>query len=84
MRRAAGKDQRRLLLRGIRPSTSVDFVELYVENTLGLTLEEYELCFPPARDSVLIQLGQPLTQGNSSESPTTVSRSFHHWLLVLF
>lgn len=65
VRKAACKDRRRLLLRGTGPSTSVDLIELYVENTLGLSLDEYGLHFPPARDSVLIQLRQPLSQGES-------------------
>lgn len=69
VRKAACKDRCRLLLRGFSPSTSVDFLELYVENSLGLNLEEYELYFPPARDSVLIQLRQPLSQGDSSQNP---------------
>lgn len=71
VRKSACKDQCRLLLRGFVPSTSVDVIELYVENTLGLKLEDYELHFPPARDSALIQLRQPLSQGDSSESPHT-------------
>lgn len=68
VRKPACKDQCRLLLRGFSPSTSVDFIELYVENALGLKQEEYELHFPPARDAVLIQLRQPLSQGDSSSN----------------
>lgn len=66
VRKPACKDRCRLLLRGFGPSISVDVIELYVENTLGLNQEDYELYFPPARDSVLIQLKQPLSKGDSS------------------
>lgn len=65
VRKPASKDPCRLLLRGISASTSELLLEMYVENTLGLNQEEYQLCFPPARDSVLIQLRQPLSQGDS-------------------
>lgn len=65
VRRAARKDRRRLLLRGLSPNTSLDYIEMYVENTLSLNLEDYQLHFTPARDSVLIQLSQPLSEGDS-------------------
>lgn len=65
VRKAARTDPRRLLLRGLRPDTSVDHVEMYVENTLDLDQEDYQLNFTPARDSVLIHLSQPSSQGLS-------------------
>lgn len=76
VRKPACKDQQRLLLRGIGPSTSEDVVELYVENMLGLNQDDYQLLFTPARDSVLIQLSQPLSEGDCFclKNPTRVSR----------
>lgn len=65
MRKPPRKDRCRLLLRGLGPSTSLDCTEMYVENTLGVNLEDYQLHFTPARDSVLIQLRQPLSQGDA-------------------
>lgn len=65
VRKPPHKDQHRLLLRGLGPSTTEDPIEMYVENILGLNLEDYQLYFTPARDSVLIQLRQPLSQGDS-------------------
>lgn len=65
VRKPARKDRRRLLLRGLGPSTSLDCIEMYVENTLGLNLEDYQLHFTPARDAVIIQLSQPLSEGDS-------------------
>lgn len=65
VRKPARNDRRRLLLRGLGPGTSLDCIEMYVENTLGLNLEDYQLHFAPARDSVLIQLSHPLSEGDS-------------------
>lgn len=86
VRKAARTDRRRLLLRGLRPNTSVDHVEMYVENTLDLDLEDYQLNFTPARDSVLIQLNQPSSRGPSiclTPPLPSVSRA-HSWLHVSF
>lgn len=76
VRKPARKDPSRLLLRGLGPSTGMDLLKAYVENTLGLDQEGYELSFPPARDCVLVQLRQSLSQGESPPPPpsTRVSR----------
>lgn len=76
VRKPPRKDQHRLLLRGLGPSISDDLIEMYVENILGLNLEDYQLYFTPARDSVLIQFRQPLSQGDSffPQIPPNVSR----------
>ncbi|KAJ3609479.1 hypothetical protein NHX12_024000 [Muraenolepis orangiensis] len=60
VRRPAMKDQRRLLLSGVRPSTCTELVELYVENLMQLDTGEYTLTPSAGRDTVLIHLHQPL------------------------
>lgn len=62
VRKPAAKDPRRFLLKGVNPSTSIEMIELYVENLLNVSVPEYTLL--PNADStiVLIQLSQPLAQ----------------------
>ncbi|XP_053190615.1 uncharacterized protein parp10 [Scomber japonicus] len=62
VRRPASKDRCRLLLRGIKPSTSIEMIELYVENMLGLNMSEYTLYPSKGRDLILIHLTQPFTK----------------------
>uniref|UniRef100_A0A3B4T5A4 RRM domain-containing protein n=1 Tax=Seriola dumerili TaxID=41447 RepID=A0A3B4T5A4_SERDU len=63
VRKPASKDQCRLLLRGINPTTFSEMIELYVENMLGLNVTEYTLYPSPGRDFILIHLSQPLSKG---------------------
>ncbi|XP_061597665.1 protein mono-ADP-ribosyltransferase PARP10-like, partial [Cololabis saira] len=67
VRRPPSKDRRRLLLRGIKPSTSLEMVELYVENVV-VDGEDYTLHRPAGSDVVLVQLRQPLSQDFQSLS----------------
>lgn len=62
VRKPASKDPCRFLLKGINPSTSIEMIELYVENLLNLNVPEYTLLRSPDNKLVLIQLSQPLAQ----------------------
>ncbi|XP_062292615.1 uncharacterized protein parp10 [Scomber scombrus] len=62
VRRPASKDRCRLLLRGIKPSTNIEMIELYVENMIGLNMSEYTLYPSKGRDLILIHLTQPFTK----------------------
>ncbi|XP_056254673.1 protein mono-ADP-ribosyltransferase PARP10 [Seriola aureovittata] len=62
VRKPASKDQCRLLLRGINPTTFSEMIELYVENMLGLNVTEYTLYPSPGTDFILIHLSQPLSK----------------------
>uniref|UniRef100_A0A8C7Z7S6 Uncharacterized protein n=1 Tax=Oryzias sinensis TaxID=183150 RepID=A0A8C7Z7S6_9TELE len=61
VRRPPLKDPCRLLLRGINPNTTMEMVELYVENMMDLNVGEYTLFPSPGRDVLLIQLSQPIS-----------------------
>uniref|UniRef100_A0A3B4ZLD9 RRM domain-containing protein n=1 Tax=Stegastes partitus TaxID=144197 RepID=A0A3B4ZLD9_9TELE len=63
VRKPATKDRCRLLLRGINPSTSTEMIELYVENMMGLNVNDYMLYPSPERDLILIHLSQPFSKG---------------------
>lgn len=63
VRKPASKDQCRLLLRGLNPNICPDMLELYLENLLGLDVEDYTLYPSPGKDVVLIQLNQPFSKG---------------------
>ena len=63
VRKPASKDAGRMLLRGVNPTTSMDLVELYVENMIGLDMEDYKLERFPGKDLVLIHLHQPFSKG---------------------
>ncbi|XP_069372402.1 protein mono-ADP-ribosyltransferase PARP10 [Paralichthys olivaceus] len=62
VRKPASKDQCRLLLRGTNPNTSIEMIELFVENKMGLNANDYHLYPSSGRDVVLIQLNQPLSE----------------------
>ncbi|XP_067112616.1 protein mono-ADP-ribosyltransferase PARP10 [Osmerus mordax] len=62
VRKPASKDAGRMLLRGVNPTTSMDLVELYVENLIGLDMEDYKLERFPGKDLVLIHLHQPFSK----------------------
>lgn len=62
VRKPASKDPYRFLLKGINPSTSIEMIELYVENLLNLSDPEYTLHPAPDNKLILIQLSQPLAQ----------------------
>ncbi|XP_047461663.1 protein mono-ADP-ribosyltransferase PARP10 [Mugil cephalus] len=62
VRKPASKDRRRLLLRGVNPNTSTEMIELYVENMMGLNVQDYTLCPSPGRDFILIHLTQPFSK----------------------
>ncbi|KAI2652582.1 Protein mono-ADP-ribosyltransferase PARP10 [Labeo rohita] len=54
VRRKPPKDPGKLLLKGLNPQTSLDHVELYVENVTGLTCETDFILYPtPKKDMVL-------------------------------
>lgn len=61
VRKPASKDPCRLLLRGIKPTTHTELIELYVENMMDVT--DYTLHPSPERDLILIHLSQPLSKG---------------------
>lgn len=63
VRKPVPKDQRRLLLQGINPETSIELIELYVENMIGLNASDYTLNPAPASGFILIQFSQPISKG---------------------
>ncbi|XP_051728439.1 protein mono-ADP-ribosyltransferase PARP10 isoform X2 [Ctenopharyngodon idella] len=63
LRRKPPKDPGKLLLRGLNPHTSLDLVELYVENIIGMTFETDFILYPsPNKDLVLVHLKKPLSK----------------------
>eukprot|EP00063_Salmo_salar_P058390 XP_014033225.1 PREDICTED: poly [ADP-ribose] polymerase 10-like [Salmo salar] len=58
VRKPACKDPRRLLLRGVNPSSCQELVELYVENMMGMDMDDYTLYPSPGRDLVLVHFHQ--------------------------
>uniref|UniRef100_A0A8C4H1K1 Poly(ADP-ribose) polymerase family member 10 n=1 Tax=Dicentrarchus labrax TaxID=13489 RepID=A0A8C4H1K1_DICLA len=60
VRKPASKDRCRLLLQGINPNTSIEMIELYVENMMDVN--DYTLYPSPGRDTILIHLSQPLSK----------------------
>lgn len=62
VRKPASKDPCRFLLKGLNPSTSIDMIELYVENLLDVSVPDYTLLPSPDYKFILIQLSQPLAQ----------------------
>ncbi|XP_026144255.1 poly [ADP-ribose] polymerase 10-like isoform X2 [Carassius auratus] len=61
VRRKPPKDPGKLLLKGINPHTSLDHVELYVENVTGMDCEtDFILYQSPNKDLVLVHLKKPL------------------------
>ncbi|KAM6958838.1 protein mono-ADP-ribosyltransferase PARP10 [Aplochiton taeniatus] len=59
VRKPASKDPCRLLLCGVNVNTSMELVELYVENMMVLDVEDYTLYPSPGRDLILIHLHTP-------------------------
>ncbi|XP_060752895.1 uncharacterized protein parp10 [Tachysurus vachellii] len=62
VRKKPPKDHRKLVLRGLSPSTSSDMLELYVENLTGIDSDNYTLYLSPRKDLVLIHLHQPAAE----------------------
>ncbi|KTF88895.1 hypothetical protein cypCar_00027970 [Cyprinus carpio] len=61
VRRKPPKDPGKLLLKGLSPQTSLDHVELYVENVTGMDCEtDFILYESPKKDLVLVHLKKPL------------------------
>lgn len=60
VRKPASKDPCRLLLRGINPNTSIEMIELYVENMTAQ--DDFILCPSLGRDLILIHLSEPLSK----------------------
>ncbi|CDQ74854.1 unnamed protein product [Oncorhynchus mykiss] len=58
VRKPACKDPWRLLLRGVNPTTSQELVELYVENMMGMDIDDYTLYPSPGRDLFLVHFRQ--------------------------
>lgn len=73
VRRPAPKDPHRLLLRGVNPNTSSEMLELYVENMMGLNVQDYNLQPSPGGDLILIHLNQPFSKDFQKMS-TSISR----------
>ncbi|NP_001134085.1 Poly polymerase 10 [Salmo salar] len=63
VRKPACKDPWRLLLRGVNPTTSQELVELYVENMMGMDIDDYTLYPSPGRDLVLVHFHQTVNKG---------------------
>lgn len=63
VRKPACKDPWRLLLRGVNPTTSQELVELYVENMMGMDMDDYTLYPSPGRDLVLVHFHQTVNKG---------------------
>lgn len=64
LRRKPPKDPGKLLLRGLNPHTSLDHVELYVENMTRMTFETDFTLYPsPNKDLVLVHFKTPLSKG---------------------
>lgn len=83
VRRRAAKDPRRLLLRGINPSTSSEMLELYVENVFGLNDTDYSLYRSAGNDLLLIELRQPLSKDFNSISAKISKRTMDGAKLTL-
>ncbi|XP_036421356.1 protein mono-ADP-ribosyltransferase PARP10-like [Colossoma macropomum] len=62
VRRKPPKDRGKFLLRGLSSSTSLELVELYVENLMGINSDDYTLYPSAGKDLVLINLHTPLSQ----------------------
>ncbi|XP_020788227.1 protein mono-ADP-ribosyltransferase PARP10 [Boleophthalmus pectinirostris] len=62
VRKPASKDPCRFLLKGINPSTSIEMIELFVENLMNLNVQDYSLLPSADKRLLLIQLNQPLAQ----------------------
>ncbi|KAG9355470.1 hypothetical protein JZ751_000308 [Albula glossodonta] len=62
VRRQAPKDPGKLLLRGINPNTSLELVELYVENVTGMGSEDYILYPSRGKGLVLVQFHRPISK----------------------
>ncbi|XP_073677920.1 protein mono-ADP-ribosyltransferase PARP10 [Garra rufa] len=61
VRRKPPKDPGKLLLKGLNPQTSLDHVELFVENITGMGCETDFILYPsPSKDMVLVHLKTPL------------------------
>ncbi|KAK2887250.1 hypothetical protein Q8A67_015478 [Cirrhinus molitorella] len=61
VRRKPPKDPGKLLLKGLNPQTSLDHVELYLENVIEMECETDFVMYPsPNKDMVLVHLKTPL------------------------
>ncbi|XP_059365952.1 protein mono-ADP-ribosyltransferase PARP10-like [Carassius carassius] len=61
VRRKPPKDPGKLLLKGLNPQTSLDYVELYIENVTGMDYETDFILYPsPNKNLVLVHLKNPL------------------------
>ncbi len=64
VQRKPPKDPGKLLLKELNPQTSLDHVELYVENVTGMGCEtDFILYQSPNKDLVLVHLKKPLDKG---------------------
>ncbi|KAM9839099.1 protein mono-ADP-ribosyltransferase PARP10 [Aulostomus maculatus] len=62
VRKPAAKDPCRLLLRGVKPNTCTEMIELYVETMIGVNLADYTLYPSPGRDLIVIEFSQPFSK----------------------
>ncbi|XP_034748124.1 protein mono-ADP-ribosyltransferase PARP10 [Etheostoma cragini] len=84
VRKAASKDKcRLLLLRGIKPNTSTEMIELYVENMMGLNMPDYTLYPSPGRDFILIHLSQPFSKDFQNLSAKISKRTLDGAMVTL-
>ncbi|XP_076864433.1 protein mono-ADP-ribosyltransferase PARP10 [Brachyhypopomus gauderio] len=83
VRKKPPKDRGKFVLRGLTPNTSLEMVELYVENLTGIDSENYTL-YPSARkDLVLIHLHVPLTEDFENISDKVCKRKLDGAKLTL-
>ncbi|XP_018582601.2 protein mono-ADP-ribosyltransferase PARP10 isoform X1 [Scleropages formosus] len=61
VRRKAPKDSSKLLLRGINPRTSLELIELYVENVTGVDCENYHIYLSLGSDLALVHFHEPIS-----------------------
>ncbi|KPP70001.1 hypothetical protein Z043_111206 [Scleropages formosus] len=61
VRRKAPKDSSKLLLRGINPRTSLELIELYVENVTGVDCENYHIYLSLGSDLALVHFREPIS-----------------------
>ncbi|KAL4629917.1 poly ADP-ribose polymerase 10 isoform X1 [Arapaima gigas] len=61
VRKKAPKDPRKLLFRGVNPLTSLELLQLYVENVTGADSQDYNIYLSRGRDLALVHFHEPLS-----------------------
>lgn len=62
---AAPRDYGKLVLQGLKPQSSLELVELYVEHMLDCERDAYSVYRCPAGDQVLVQLQAALSHAGT-------------------